>query len=161
MSEYEKTTELQEQQFGFKKFSSTTHAIYTLRETIRVRKLEKKKTYALFLDFSKAFDKVNKSKFLVKLAKVFEPKLWLAICENAKLIIKSNDKSDTIETKTGVKQGGPFSPSGYDEYVDDVIKIIKEEGQVIVLMNNGKSAITGIIVYADDTTILCENEEPY
>ena len=95
MSEYEKTTELQEQQFGFKKFSSTTHAIYTLRETIRVRKLEKKKTYALFLDFSKAFDKVNKSKFLVKLAKVFEPKLWLAICnyyENAKLIIKSNEK---------------------------------------------------------------------
>lgn len=156
---FEEKAELQEQQFGFRKFSSMTQAIFALRETLRVRKIDIKKAYVLFVDFSKAFDKVHKKKMLVKLSKHFNKKVWLGICNYYRIatikIHDSNGKTVEMETKSGVKQGGPFSPSAYDDYVDDCIIEIIDSAAVIT----HEGIITGIIIYADDTTIACETPE--
>ena len=157
---YEKTSNLQIQQFGFRKYSSTTHAIYVLRESIRIRQLEKKPTYVLFLDFSKAFDKVNRKKLMVKMFPYYHPKVWLALVNyysiaTIKVMDETNNKWTTIETKSGVKQGGPFSPVAFDEYIDEMIKIIISSDKVIKI--NG--LVTGIVIYADDTSLACNNYE--
>jgi hypothetical protein len=140
--------------------SSTTHAIYTFRETVRIRKLEKKDTYALFLEFSKAFDKVNRSKMLVKLRSKFNAKVWLSVVNYygcATIIVEDTNSKikSKIKTKSGVKQGGPYSPVAFDDYIDDMIIIII--GSNIVITVHG--IVTGIIIYADDTTILCAKWE--
>ena len=54
-------------QFGFKKNSSTQNAIFLVRETTRILKEKKRFAYIAFCDFSKAFDRVNRSKLLWKL----------------------------------------------------------------------------------------------
>jgi len=157
LAQFEIKSDLQDQQFGFRKCSSTTHAIYTLRELIRIRKRSKLDTYVLFLDFSKAFDKIHRIKLMVKLNRYFHPKLWLAIANyysisSIRIMDKNKNIIGEIKTKSGVKQGGPFSPTGFDAYIDELIKIVVQSNLVIDL--NG--VIVGIIVYADDTTLACK-----
>ncbi len=113
LAQFEIKSDLQDQQFGFRKCSSTTHAIYTLRELIRLRKRSKLDTYVLFLDFSKAFDKIHRIKLMVKLNRYFHPKLWLAIANyysisSIRIMDKNKNIIGEIKTKSGVKQGGPF-----------------------------------------------------
>ena len=48
----------EKQQLGFTKNSSTQHALFIMRETINVNKLNKKPTWIGGIDSSKAFDRV-------------------------------------------------------------------------------------------------------
>ena len=59
-------------QFGFKKSSSCSHAIFVLLEAIKANKNRKKSTWACALDATKAFDKINR---LVLWIKMFEKKI--------------------------------------------------------------------------------------
>ena len=65
-------------QFGFKKNSSCAHAIYNLKSIQRHQK-KKRRVLLCAIDASKAFDKVNREKLLVKLAGKIDDNLWLAI----------------------------------------------------------------------------------
>jgi hypothetical protein len=49
---------LREDQFGFKKCHTTTHALLRMLERIALGFNNKKATLALFLDIERAFDKV-------------------------------------------------------------------------------------------------------
>jgi hypothetical protein len=64
---------LHRHQFGFRQKSSCVHAVFSLNEIIEDVKAKKSNAYAVFLDFSKAFDKVNRVKLLYKLIKNIEP----------------------------------------------------------------------------------------
>ena len=68
---------------------------------------------------------------------------------------ETNNKWTTIETRSGVKQGGPFSPVAFDEYIDEMIKIIIRSDKVIKI----EGIVTGIVIYADDTTLACNTYE--
>jgi hypothetical protein len=46
-------------QFGFRSTYSTNHAFYTLNETALEHRRKNKTVYICFLDYSKAFDKIN------------------------------------------------------------------------------------------------------
>jgi hypothetical protein len=148
-------TKLQPQQFGFRQNSSTSHAIYILRENMRRIKQRKTKGFAIFMDFSKAFDKVNHTKLLVKIKHKWSQRIWLSLVryyQNATLFVydKNEGYSESFEPKYGVKQGGQLSPGLYNEYIDELIDIIVKSKLTVEI--NGTT--TGIIVYADDTTIV-------
>ncbi len=66
-------------QFGFRKNSSCVHAVYSIKEVMEDVKNAKSEVYAVFLDFTKAFDKVNRVKLLYTLIKVTNPRIWLLI----------------------------------------------------------------------------------
>ncbi len=55
------------------------HAVFSLNEIIEDVKAKKSNAYAVFLDFSKAFDKINRVKLLYKLINNIEPGIWLLI----------------------------------------------------------------------------------
>ncbi len=119
-------------QFGFRQKSSCVHAVFSLNEIIEDVKAKKSNAYAVFLDFSKAFDKVNRVKLLYKLIKNIEPGIWLLIknyYENLKIyVIDKNKKvSSPFKATVGVKQGGPASPDFFNDYIDELIA--KTRGQ--------------------------------
>ncbi len=145
-------------QFGFRKQSSTKHAVYVFRETARKYTKLKKYIYTVFLDFSKAFDKVCRPKLLKKLIRTIDPHIWLAIkhyYDVAKVIVIGNDNkmSEALDSKVGVKQGGPMSPFLFSIYINKMLEIIAESGWTCNLNNMQ----TGIVGYADDTTTSCED----
>ena len=146
-------------QFGFRPNYSTTHAQYVLNEIIHDRKHKKKKTLICFLDFSKAFDKVNRVILMEKLLQILPPDLWYIIKQyytNTSIIITNkNTYSDNIPTTLGVKQGGPMSPKLFSIYVNDMINEILNSNLTV----KHYDLQLGIILYADDTTIICESEE--
>ena len=144
-------------QFGFRQKSSCVHAVISLNEIIEDVKAKKSNAYAVFLDFSKAFDKVNRVKLLYKLIKNIEPGIWLLIknyYENLKIYVidKSKKVSSPFKATVGVKQGGPASPDFFNDYIDELIARLETNGETYLLGGVRK----GVMVYADDTTVVCE-----
>ena len=143
-------------QFGFKSSSSTNHAIFTLKETILHYKTKNKALYLCFLDFSKAFDKVNRKILFMKLRKVMDWSHWVTLykyySKSTVMVRNKNTIEDSFSTTVGVKQGGPLSPKLFSFYIDDMIKDIQQETQTCKLFNLDVSAL----LYADDTTLIYE-----
>jgi hypothetical protein len=146
-----------EQQMGFKSNSSTLHAVFTLKEQILHAHYEKKKLIMCFIDFSKAFDKINKDIMMYKLRNYVEPAIWASIFRYVKsarvYIVNKNEKSQYILVKDGVKQGGKASPMLFSMYIDEMIRILRKDANVYKMFNQEY----GVICYADDTVIICDN----
>ena len=104
------------QQFGFRDDFRTTDAIFSLRSMVSLYKNNSNKAvYSCFVDFSKAFDSVNRIALAYKLGiagirgKVL--KLLQDMYNSTDYIIKSGGKfSVPINSAIGVKQGCNLSP---------------------------------------------------
>jgi hypothetical protein len=149
---------LNRHQFGFTVRSSCAHAVYSIKEIAHHARANKMNAIALFLDFSKAFDKVNRTKLWYRLIKVTSPKYWLLLknyYEKMSLFVVSENGEFTLPfgTSVGVKQGGKLSPFLYNLLVDTLLNNIEASG--LTYKVNGKSK--GILVYADDTNVICDS----
>jgi hypothetical protein len=143
-----------ELQFGFRKNYSTSHALFTLKETVLMYRGKNKPVYACFLDFSKAFDKINRLTLLRKMSDFLDDDHWLSVyqyyAKSTITIMNKGERTEPIATTLGCKQGGPMSPKLFSIYVDDLIRELVTLN--VCSIGNVK---TGVILYADDTTILC------
>jgi hypothetical protein len=148
-----------ENQTGFRKGKGTREAILQLR-TICERNMDMKKdTYICFIDFQKAFDKVrhNKLREVMKLAGIpdLERKLIEHLYWNEEACVRTKSgETKYFKIRRGVRQGCILSPILFNLYSEYLVSEalnglpgIKIGGYVI---NN--------IRYADDTTLLAENE---
>jgi hypothetical protein len=149
---------LHRHQYGFRQKSSCMHAVFTLNEIMADVKKRNVNAYAVYLDFSKAFDKVNRIKLLYKLMYNLTPEIWLLIknyYEN--LILHVQDSKGKISegfvSTVGVKQGGPASPDLFNDYINQLIIILEKSGKTYKIGNLSK----GVMVYADDTTLVCSS----
>ena len=142
-------------QFGFKKGSSTIHALHCLRKTIEYYVENGSKVYCSFLDASKAFDRlVHKGLFI----KLMNRKVSLCFID---ILITWHDglwcrvkwdghMSDWFPIHAGVRQGGVLSPDLYSLYVDDLILILKSSGAGCHYIRTFAAAL----FYADDMAVL-------
>jgi len=141
-------------QLGFKANASTQHAVFCIKEQILHHYYLKTPLYITFIDFTKAFDKVDKDILCYKLIRVLPPDLWAAVYQYvkiAKIIIKNNkERSDLIKVNFGVKQGGNSSPLLFAFYIHELITEVIESGRVTKYYG----VHIGIICYADDTAIM-------
>lgn len=155
----ERSFEEHELQFGFRKNYSTSHAAFCLRETILMYRAKNKPVYACFLDFSKAFDKINRSILLRKLLEFMDDDHWLSLYQyyshSTITVMNKDERSNPITTTLGCKQGGPMSPKLFSIYIDAMIWEIANNMNICSI---GPTK-TGIILYADDTTVLCPTIE--
>ena len=104
-------------QVGFKKGHRTSDHIFVLNAIVKkVIKKEKRKLFVAFIDFRKAYDKINRSLLLLKLQRIgVKGKLYeniKAMYADISYIIKvSGGYLDPISSTRGLKQGGDSQPS--------------------------------------------------
>ena len=142
-------------QFGFKKKSSTSHAIFCLQETIDYYTSHGSNVYCSFIDASKAFDRLVHAGLFLKLLRRHVPLLFLNLImawySNLRCRVRWGDThSDWFCIKAGVRQGGILSPIFYCLYVDDLVDILVGTGAGCYL----KLVFLSILLYADDMALL-------
>ena len=144
-----------EHQFGFKKRSSTVHALHCLKETVNYFLNNGSRVFCTFLDASKAFDRLVHSGLFIKLMERNIPLVFLEIIISWYSGLKCRVKwgtsySDWFEITAGVRQGGILSPDFYCIYVNDLLLKLKS-------MNKGcymYGVFAAALFYADDMAIL-------
>ncbi len=126
---------------------------------IETRKFKRLDTYVAFIEFSKAYDILNRSM------------LWEKLCKNglsnkmlqALQVIFSNVECcvciNSFDTKwfgvnTGLKQGCLISPILFNLYINDLAIEIKQLNKGIII--NGECV--SILMYADDICLLASSE---
>ena len=147
-------------QFGFKPGSSTIDAIFAL-QTLVNKTLKRKFLYCCFIDYSKAFDLVDRSSLWCKLIKQGLQgkmlRLIKSLYENVKSCVKYDGcLSDYFSSKIGLFQGEVLSPILYSMYVNDCeMHFIRENCPFLEL---GLISIF-LLMYADDTVLISETSE--
>ena len=155
----EKNNILVEEQNGFRKNRSCQDHVFLLHTLVDARLSQKKSVFGCFVDFSSAFDFLNRDLLHYKLKRIGIRGRFLNIikCLNTgtKCSIKLNDKvTDWFETKAGVRQGQNDSPTLFAIYLNDLAQDIKGLGKGVQI---GEVQIC-ILLYADDIVLLAENE---
>ena len=153
---------LKNNQIGFKKNSRTSDHLLTLKAIVKKYvTIGKKKIYACFVDFKKAFDSVWHERLFQKMenlglhGKMLQ--LIKAIYKSTKCAVKYDDKvTQFFDFSKGVRQGCPLSPLLFNLYVNDLIELIDSATKCQV----GLSEIEiNSLMYADDIVVLAHSEK--
>ena len=139
---------LDQNQFGFRKSHSTSHAVNYSVKIIEDSIKKKNHVLGIFIDLSKAFDTIDHQTLLVKLDRY-------GIRGNANSLIRSylsrrtqytevhGEKSDPLIIKYGVPQGSVLGPLLFLLYINDI---------------SNCSNLGAFVLFADDTNIFVEGE---
>ena len=134
----------------------TSDHIYLLQTIIeKVVKKNKKKLFAAFIDFKKAYDTVDRNCLFRRLKSLGINGLFRqnieAMYDNIKYSIKlRNEVLEPIHSNLGLKQGCPLSPMLFNLYIDDVGNNFDELCDPIQFQNE----TINHFLYADDLVVL-------
>jgi hypothetical protein len=149
---------LTEEQCGFRQNRACEDHLFTLHALIKKRMEEGKETFALFIDFRKAFDMVNRDLMLLKLIqlgidghfyfalKALYRKTWAQVRINDAL-------TGSFETPNGVRQGDSLSPTLFISFVNDLSMRLRESPHSFDI---GERQLNHLM-YADDLVLLADN----
>ena len=142
-------------QYGFKKQHSTVNCTFVANEIIQYYLNNSTNVYAVLLDASKAFDRVNYVKlFKLLLKRNLSPVVtrFLANLYTSQTIrVKwGNSTSDQAHVSNGVKQGGVISPILFIIYMDELLNKLCKSG----IGCHVGSTYCGSLGYADDVILL-------
>ena len=143
--ELRKLQAIRNDQYGFKRGHSTTHALLRNVERITHGFNNNKATVTLFLDIERAFDKVWNTGMIAKLISAKIPPHFIHIIHNylqnrCFFVMHKNYYSNLRPIQAGVPQGSLLGPTLFNIYINDIPSI----------ENDSNIAIS---VYADDTNI--------
>lgn len=146
-------------QNGFREKRNTIDHLSTVTSIIENRKAMKKSTFLAFVDFSKAYDTINRDLLWTKLksyginGKMFRS--LRSIYSNVKCTVKVNDlKTDWFEVRSGLKQGCILSTLMFNLYINDLSDILSKLNKGILIQNS----YINHLFYADDLVLMAENE---
>ena len=136
---------LHEDQFGFRKGHSTTHALHKSVDIITNSRERGKHVLGIFIDLSKAFDTLDHRTLISKLENygVRGTALTLLtsyLTERSQYVSFCKTSSDPLAIKYGVPQGSILGPLLFLLYINDITNCYKGDDCEFVL-------------YADDTNI--------
>ena len=118
---------LRRNQNGFRKGRSTLPQVLALRRIIEELRVSNKKASIVFVDFSKAFDSVNRSTMLHILTMYGVPekiiKAIQTMYENPSTFVATPDgPTDSFTTTTGILQGDTLAPYLFIIVVDYILR---------------------------------------
>ena len=136
-----------EEQAGSQPNRGCEEQILTLRLLIDIAQKTRKPLYICFIDYQKAYDKVNRLKLLQYLeSHGCGSKFLHAMKQSMESTgIINNEK---FQTSTGVKQGGSSSCNQFTAYLDPTIDIVNSYGQDSWLNH------LHLLLFMDDTVLL-------
>ena len=151
---------LSAQQFGFRENYRTSDAMFVLRSLVSYYKNKgNKPVYSVFVDFSKAFDSVDRTALAYKLGNAGIHgsllKTIINMYEKTNYIIKSDGQfSLPFSSKFGVKQGCNLSPLFFNIFINDIHDIFDQSCKPLEINDRKISSLS----YADDLVLLSESE---
>ena len=149
-----------ENQNGFRKGRSTVDHIISLTSIIETRKLKRQSTFTAFIDFSKAYDSIDRDLLFKKLADLgLKGRMHKAIAslyESVKCCVRVNAfKTDIFEVNCGLKQGCTLSTLLFNLYVNDLVTKINSL-DIGIEIDGEKVAV---MLYADDLVLISASED--
>ena len=142
---------LPDSQFGFRRGRSTTQAVQCLQSDIETATENRGgKLHAIFVDYTKAFDTINRTIVMKKLENALGPGHYLLpvtrdlLTNNWMEINDGIDKSNLIQQTVGVLQGDPLSPLLFILATADIVKVIPDN--------------VNLLMYADDMALTSTSE---
>ena len=150
-----------DEQNGFRKKRSCEDHLYSITSIIRNRKRDKLPTFVSFVDFEKAFDRVDRDLLFFKLKSMgFNGKVLQAIksiYSDCKATLNVNGLlTNTFDVKCGVRQGDTLSPTLFGLYINDLVKDLNDADKGIKLTAD---VTVSCLLYADDLAIIAESEQ--
>ena len=158
-------------QFGFRPGRSTVDAIFIILGIISNILQNKFKLYSAFVDFRKAFDKLNRRILIYKLLRNGLGTKFVAMIKCTKFVamVKSiyssvrfrveagGVLSDAFDNLLGVKQGEPLSSLLFLFFINDIIDDISTDtADGIVTLND---YLIYLILFADDAVLFGKTPE--
>ena len=99
-----------------------------VEQIMNIRLLYKKvKLYVLFIDFSKAYDKVPRHKLIHVLKSLGCGKVMLRATETMYECTKNVMRAAVVTATAGVRQGAPSSCLLFIIYIDQMVKMLRRE----------------------------------
>ena len=141
-------------QAGAQKGRSCLEQIFTLRLLINYVIHRKVKLYTLFIDYSKAYDRVSRRKLIEVLRSRGCGKVMLKAIQAMYSCTKNILKSAIIHASIGVRQGAPSSCLLFVIYIDEMIKMIKN-----AVEEDGFLGGLHALLLMDDTVIIATSRE--
>lgn len=146
-------------QFGFKKHHSTSQCAFVLQEIVSYFVSNGNNVFVVFLDCSKAFDRVNYRRLFTllqerKMCPSMLRVLWSLYSQNVLEVKWEGCLSNRFAMSNGVKQGGKSSPSKFNLYIDELFSRLEKSGYGCEI--NGE--YYGSLGYADDLALIAASK---
>ena len=150
---------LADEQNGFRCNRSCEDHVFSLTTIVQNRLYHGKDTFVAFIDFTKAFDSVDRNLLLFKLLDYnINGNIYFAIkklySETHNCIRVNSMYTRWFPSLYGVRQGDCLSPTLFSIFLNDLTLMINEANLGISI--SGRNI--GILLYADDIVLLAENE---
>ena len=146
-------------QAGFKSNSRTTDNIFILCAIIEKQKCLSKPLYTCFVDFTKAFDYIDRTALYYKLLKRGIHGKFLNVIQS--MFSKSECRvkwdsciSGILKSEYGVLQGGMLSPKLFTEFLQDISKAFDQDNGIPV-----DTLLMVYLLFADDLVLFSDSAE--
>ena len=143
-------------QIGFKKGHRTADLIFVLKTIIdKIVRNDKQKLFVAFIDFRKAYDRVNRTLLFLKLQRIGLKGLFYRNIKNLSSVVSYLVKChgghlEAIHSKYGLKQGRVLSPILFNLYIDDIKEIFDSSCDPVCILKKPLSHF----LYADDLALI-------
>ena len=142
-------------QFGFQKGKSTIDCIFTFHSVIAKHLSAGEKLYCIFIDYEKAFDKVNRSFLWQKLlSENVSSKFVNALRSMYSIVRFQATKSRFFTSFNGLKQGDPSSPLLFMLFINDIVQNINAGVEKILTVDDMQLFL---MLYADDVVVFAKS----
>ena len=121
---------------------------------------KKSDTFVAFIDFSKAYDRINRQLLWYKLSRLGISDQFIHVLKSLYSKVQCTAKingfvTDWFNVSVGLKQGCILSPVLFNAFMDDLVKMIRKQKKGVTY---GDVNIL-ILLYADDIVLLSNCEE--
>ena len=123
-----------------------------IRLLIEIARKTKRKLYIAFIDYQKAYDRLNRSTLLKMLDQKLCGKKFLKALRDSMVQYVGVIGNEQFEATSGVKQGGCTRCSIFTFYIDETVRAVKQYGQ------DGCFNDLHLLLFMDDTVVFATSK---